>query len=103
MNDQAIGVIEHLVRKRETLRRDLPQRGDGPVHHPNCKKPSSHTRFSPKGACITGGVARPECHAGDQVVKHELMEDDYASSLAQQPDYPGMRLGAVPYVIEGDV
>ena len=40
---------------------------------------------------------------GDQMVQHELVQDDDAGSLPQRVDDPTVRVGVVADVVEGDI
>jgi hypothetical protein len=48
-------------------------------------------------------VPPADCHAGDEVVEHEVVEDDHARSAAECIDDPGVRVGVVPDVVERHV
>ena len=48
-------------------------------------------------------VASSDGDAGDEVVQHEVVEDDDAGSAAQRVEDPAVRVGVVANVVDGEV
>ena len=48
-------------------------------------------------------VASSDGDAGDEVVQHEVVEDDDAGSAAQRVEDPAVRVGVVADVVDGEV
>ena len=52
---------------------------------------------------VGAAVAAADRDPGDQVVEHELVQDDDARTVAERIDDPAVRLGVVADVVERDV
>jgi hypothetical protein len=96
-------VLENLAHKWKVLGTDLPERRYDPVDHTVCQQPPRDARVTLHGAEVTLCIAPPERHAGDQVVKNEVVEDDDPGPPSQRLDDPPVRVRVVAHVVEAHV
>ena len=55
------------------------------------------------GVEVAVTVSTADRHPGDEVVEHEVVEDDDSRPATERVDDPCVRIGVVPDVVEGEV
>ena len=103
VDDEPRRVLEDERRERELLRAGLPQRRDPLVEDAVREQASDDTVVALHRVEVAVPVATPDRHPGDEVVQHEVVEDDDAGTAAQRVDDPRVRVGVVPDVVEAEV
>jgi hypothetical protein len=96
-------VLEHVTDEREVLGARLPERRQLVVEHGVGEQPPDQPVLAFHRREVAGRVAAGERQPDDQVVEHEVVEDDDPGPLAQCVDDPAVRLGVVADVVERDV
>ena len=103
VDDDARRAVEHLARERELLRADLPQRRHASLQHPVAEQPAGHARLALHGGQVCVPVVAADRQTGDEVVDHEVVQDDDAGTALERIDDPAVRIGIVADVVERDV
>ena len=102
VDDQAVGEVEHGAREREPLRLRLPEERQEVVEDAEAEQPPGDAELALHRVEVAAAVAAADRHPGDQVVEHELVQDDDAvmarAAVAppQRVDDPACESGSLP-------
>ncbi len=78
MDDQAVGEVEHGAREREPLRLRLPEERQKVVEDAEAEQPPGDAELALHRVEVAATVPPADRHPGDQVVEHDLVQDDDA-------------------------
>ena len=103
VDDEPGRVLEHEARERKLLRARLPERRDALVEDAVAEQAADDAVLAFHGVEVAVTVAPPHRHPRDEMVQHEVVQDDDSGPLAKPVDDPGVRVRVVADVVERDV
>jgi hypothetical protein len=96
-------MLEDLAHEWEVLRPDLPEGRDHAVDDAVREQPPLDARFPLHRPEIPLRVPASKRHPRDEVVEHEVVQNDDARPSSESFDDPRVRIGVVSHVVETDV
>ena len=103
MHDEAFGEVEDRAVQWEAVRLGLPDQRQEVVQDAEPEQAAGDAEVALHRVEIGATVAAADRDPGDQVVEHELVQDDDAGPGAEGVDDPAVGLGVVADVVERDV
>ena len=103
VDDQAGGGREHVAGERELLRPRLPERRDAALDDPEREQAPGEAVPALHRVEVAPRVAAGERQSGDEVVEHELVQDDDAGPRRERLRDPAVGLRVVADVVEREV
>ena len=103
MADDAVSVLEHFPGKWEVLGALLPNRRQNVIDDAVREQPADHAGISLHRVDVPTRVAAPDRQARNEVVQHEVVQDDQPGASPERVHDPRMGLRTVSHVVEGDV
>jgi hypothetical protein len=103
MNDHTACMAEHLADEREPFRIRLPHRRQNTVDDAEGYEAASETRIALERFCICPGVAATERGSRNEMVEHEVVQNDDTGPASQPTEDPPVGVSIVADVVEDDV